>query len=188
MSYNTSMTEIDLPIKYTVIKRPVRRARLEYNRSGLRVIIPTARNFDIPVFLNQFKPWIVKKQLFYEKLKLASTALVLENRSETTLLEILKEFVSEAELAMNVSATEIRLRAMRRQWGNCTNRGRITFNKRLQKLPEHLIRYIVYHETCHLRSLRHGKLFHKIMLKFFPDIKKYEQQLSVYGFRLGIEE
>lgn len=174
--------------QYTVLKRPVKRARLEYNKTGLRVIVPQHRYIDVAAFVAQFESWINKKREFYEGLHREVETLVLSARSETTLLETVKYFVEEAELAMNAKAIEIRLREMKRQWGNCSSKGRLTFNKRLGKLPDHLIRYIVYHEVCHLKSLRHGKLFRKTMFKFFPELKKYEQELTVYGFRLGLEE
>jgi predicted metal-dependent hydrolase len=175
-------------IQYTIIERPVKRARLEYNRSGLRVIIPMNRHVDVPRFVAEFEPWIKKKHEFYQDLKEKSAAVALTARSEKILLETVKYFVQEAESVLNAKAIEIRLRAMKRQWGNCSSKGRLTFNKRLGKLPDHLIRYIAYHEVCHLRSLRHGKLFRKTMLKFFPQIKDYERELTVYAFRLGLEE
>lgn len=175
-------------IQYAIIKRPVARARLEYNRTGLRVIVPANRQVDVPAFVAQFEPWIKKKREFYEAIEEESANIILSSRSEATLLEAVKDFVQEAEQAIHAQVVEIRLRAMKRQWGNCSSKGRLTFNKRLRKLPEHLIRYIVYHEVCHLRSLRHGKLFRKTMLKFFPKIKTHEQELTVYAFRLGLEE
>jgi predicted metal-dependent hydrolase len=175
-------------IQYTIVKRPVRRARLEYTRTGLRVIVPISRNIDVAAFVAQFESWIKKKREFYNGLREQAAGLSLAAHSDKALLERVKYFVAEAELALNVTAVEVRLRAMKRQWGNCSSKGRLTFNKRLGKLPDHLIRYIAYHEVCHLRSLRHGKLFRKIMMKFFPQIKSYEKELTVYGFRLGLEE
>lgn len=175
-------------IQYTIVKRPVKRARLEYNRTGLRVIVPLSRNINVAAFVAQFESWIYKKREFYETLREKSQDISLSARSDSTLLEAVKYFAQEAEMAMNVKAVEIRLRAMKRQWGNCSSQGRLTFNKRLGKLPDSLIRYIVYHEVCHLKSLRHGKLFRKTMFKFFPQIKAHEQELTVYGFRLGLEE
>lgn len=175
-------------IQYTVLRRPVKRARLEYTKTGLKVIIPAHREIDVASFVAEFRPWIVKKQKFYDDLREQSAVLSLRARTDTALLAAVKYFVSEAEHAMNAAAQEIRLRAMKRQWGNCSSRGRLTFNKRLAKLPDHLVRYIAYHEVCHLKSLRHGKLFRKTMQKFFPDLKAHERELTVYAFRLGLEE
>jgi predicted metal-dependent hydrolase len=175
-------------MEYQVLKRPVRAARLEYSKKGLRVIVPTNRPFDVERFIREFKPWIERKKNYYEKLDLQSKNITLEDRTDRHLLELVKEFVSEAEQQLKVKSQEVRLRLMKRQWGNCSNRGRLTYNKKLRRLPDHLVRYIVYHEVCHLRSLRHGKLFRKTMLKFFPQIKTYEQELTVFAYRLGLEE
>ena len=186
ISYNKLMTEQS--ITYTIVKRPVRRARLEFDRTGLRVIVPQTRIIDIPAFILQFRSWIEKKQKFYREISSKSSRLVLYNRSESSLAETVSNYLAEAEGALNVKSGPVRFRIMKRQWGNCTSKGRLTFNKKLAVLPDHLIRYIVYHEACHLKSMRHGKLFRKTMLKFFPNQKTHEQELSVYGFRLGIEE
>lgn len=179
---------IEQTISYTVVKRRVKRARLEYTRLGLRVVVPETRAMDIPAFIEQFRSWIEKKKKFYDDMIEKSSNLELFSRTESGLAQTVQNYLVEAEANLNVKSNSIKFRAMRRQWGNCTSQGRLTFNKRLAKLPDYLIRYIVYHEACHLKSMRHGKLFRKTMNKFFPNKKTHEQELSVYGFRLGIEE
>jgi predicted metal-dependent hydrolase len=181
-------TNTILDNQYKVFKRPVKSARLEYTKDGLRVIVPVNRPFDVDKFVREFEPWIMRKRKYYDNLINESKNITLETRSDAALFDIVKMFVAEAESSLKATAQEIRFREMKRQWGNCSSRGRLTFNKRLRRLPDHLIRYIVYHEVCHLRSLRHGKLFRKTMLRFFPEIKKHEQELTAYAFRLGLEE
>ncbi len=175
-------------IVYKVIHRPVRRARLEYTRQGLRVIVPQSRTFDVPKFVATFKRWIWQKKMWYDNMAKQSDSLFLADRTDRELIQQIKYYLLEAEQSFGVSSSQVRLRAMKRQWGNCTSHGRLTFNKRLAKLPNELVRYIVFHEACHLRSMKHGKLFHKLMLKHFPDLKQKEQLLSAYGYKFGIEE
>lgn len=77
--------------------------------------------------------------------------------------------------------SEIRIRNMRSQWGNCRWRERIvTFNLQLALVPHELIDYIIVHELAHLQVQNHGPLFHERVQRFIPDEKLRRKQLRNY--------
>jgi predicted metal-dependent hydrolase len=75
----------------------------------------------------------------------------------------------------------LRLRAMRRTWGNCTLEGVITLNTALIKAPGELIDYVICHEVCHLREHNHGPAFYRLQQQLFPRWRAAKQQLADRG-------
>ena len=48
-------------------------------------------------------------------------------------------------------------------WGSCSTKRNINLNVNLVNLPEHLIRYVILHELCHLVYMNHGPQFHALL-------------------------
>lgn len=48
-------------------------------------------------------------------------------------------------------------------WGSCSAQRNINLNVNLVNLPEHLIRYVILHELCHLVYMNHGSRFHSLL-------------------------
>ena len=48
-------------------------------------------------------------------------------------------------------------------WGSCSIKRNINLNVNLVNLPEHLIRYVILHELCHLVYMNHGTRFHSLL-------------------------
>ncbi len=48
-------------------------------------------------------------------------------------------------------------------WGSCSVKRNINLNINLINLPEHLIRYVILHELCHLVYMNHGAQFHALL-------------------------
>lgn len=48
-------------------------------------------------------------------------------------------------------------------WGSCSIKKNINLNINLVNLPEHLVRYVILHELCHLVYMDHGPKFHSLL-------------------------
>ena len=70
----------------------------------------------------------------------------------------------------------LRLRKMKRSWGNCRGK-RITLNTELYKYAPHLIDYVIYHELAHLIHANHGKGFYALQALLYPNWKSAKREL-----------
>jgi predicted metal-dependent hydrolase len=75
----------------------------------------------------------------------------------------LRERLEYFALRMELRPKEMKLRHMRRQWGNCRSNGVITFNINLIQVPKECIDYVVVHELAHMVHMNHSKAFHDLV-------------------------
>lgn len=75
----------------------------------------------------------------------------------------------------------MRLRMMKRTWGSCSSGGVITLNPHLVKAPVECIDYVVAHEICHLREHNHGRAFHALQERLYPQWRQARAQLRSHG-------
>jgi predicted metal-dependent hydrolase len=73
--------------------------------------------------------------------------------------------------------TGLVIRTMKRRWGSCSNRGKITLSTELIKLPDLYIEYVIIHELCHLRHHNHGAGYYKLLSGLFPEWKSVRKEL-----------
>ncbi len=69
-------------------------------------------------------------------------------------------------------------------WGSCSVKRNINLNINLINLPEHLIRYVILHELCHLVYMNHGAQFHALLNSVCGGKEKeLSKQLKTYTLR-----
>jgi len=83
---------------------------------------------------------------------------------------------------------QFRLRKMKRQWGNCNQRGMITINSQLIRYPLTCIDYVMVHELTHLKHLHHGRAFYQLLEQVMPDWRQHRLLLSQFSGSLFTEE
>ncbi len=93
-------------------------------------------------------------------------------------------FQAVAEKAPWASGRDIslRLRKMKRTWGNCSSGGVIKLNTQLIKAPQELIDYVIAHELCHLREMNHGRAFYTLQESLNPDWRSQRDRLRSDGY------
>jgi len=79
------------------------------------------------------------------------------------------------------SKMSLKLRRMKRTWGNCSSQGVIKLNTHLVKAPVRLIDSVIAHELCHLQEMNHGRAFYALLEKLNPDWRKDRVELRVNG-------
>jgi predicted metal-dependent hydrolase len=72
------------------------------------------------------------------------------------------------------------LRQMTRRWGSCTKSGHVLLNPDLVKVPVQCIDYVIIHELCHLKVLRHDKRFYSLLGRYLPDWEKRKKRLDEF--------
>ncbi|MEO1289912.1 MAG: YgjP-like metallopeptidase domain-containing protein, partial [Chloroflexota bacterium] len=89
----------------------------------------------------------------------------------------IKAMVKDYAQRMEVKATRVQFRDMRRKWGSCSSKGTVTLNSRLTWLDAELAEYIVCHELAHLKELNHSKKFWHVVETYMPDYDARRKRL-----------
>lgn len=89
--------------------------------------------------------------------------------------------VSRSAPWVNRSKMGLKLRRMKRTWGNCSIKGDIKLNTHLVKAPVRLIDSVIAHELCHLVEMNHGRAFYALLEKLNPDWRKDRKELRANG-------
>lgn len=95
--------------------------------------------------------------------------------------ETLSRYVQRCRLITSrhgVPEPEITIRAMRKRWGSCSPKGRITLNTKLIQVPVHCIEYVIMHELCHLKHHNHSKAFYSLLTRCQSDWRKRKADLD----------
>ena len=93
--------------------------------------------------------------------------------------ELLQKVISVHENQM-FKPTSLVIRTMKRRWGSCSNKGKITLSTELIKLPDLFIEYVITHELCHLKHHNHGSQYYKLLSELFPEWKAVRKELRKY--------
>lgn len=98
----------------------------------------------------------------------------------------LKDRMQSLSGQTGLTPTDIRIRAYRRRWGSCSNRGIISLNWKLMMAPVEVIDYVIVHELCHLTHLNHSRPFWNLVEKHMPDYKTHQTWLKNSGASLDL--
>ena len=75
----------------------------------------------------------------------------------------------------------LKLRKMKRTWGNCSSAGVIKLNTHLIKAPLPVLDSVIAHELCHLKEMNHGRAFYALLEQLNPNWRQDRVQLRSEG-------
>ncbi|MEM1606281.1 MAG: M48 family metallopeptidase [Thermosphaera sp.] len=136
--------------------------------------------------VDKYMPWLERRVQELTELLELSEQLEVINRSVEELRQLAKSFAEQAaiELLGITNPCRIVVRVMSRKWASLSGRGVLTINKLARYLPDELVKYIVYHEICHLLEKKHNKRFWSYVGKIIPNYKELENKLRAYEVKL----
>ena len=79
---------------------------------------------------------------------------------------------------LDVERPDVYIRKMRTKWGSLSDKGTISLNTDLIRVPKECIDYVVTHELCHAVHHNHGKAFYQLLDQLMPDWKKRKNKLE----------
>lgn len=78
---------------------------------------------------------------------------------------------------LGVRPTSIRLRNYRSRWGACSSKGELVFNWQIVTFAEHLFKYVVAHELCHIKEMNHSARFYNLLQDLGFDKKRIHSEM-----------
>ncbi len=92
-------------------------------------------------------------------------------------VEKLKEDCAYFAALLGVYPSSIRIRNYRSRWGSCSSKGELIFNWQIITFPEHLFKYVVAHELCHLKEMNHSPRFYNLLTILGFDKKRIHSEM-----------
>ncbi len=81
-----------------------------------------------------------------------------------------------------INYPKITLKKLKASWGNCRKKtGEIAFSIYLSKMDVECIKYVFYHELCHLIEANHSPKFYFVVSRFVPNYKYVIKKMKTYG-------
>lgn len=82
---------------------------------------------------------------------------------------------------LDVPASAIYVRPMRRKWASCSTAGTLSFNDELLGMERELGDYVIVHELLHFSVPNHGKLWKSLMRVHLGDYERLSHRLQKQG-------
>lgn len=98
---------------------------------------------------------------------------------------LFRERVAHYAPLLDVFPAAVKLSSARTQWGCCTERGTISLNWKLIRVPLRLTDYVVVHELAHLVELNHSAAFWRVVQSVCPDYARLRKELRNWSPATG---
>ena len=92
-----------------------------------------------------------------------------------------KARILEWAAKLDVKASAIYVRPMRRKWASCSTSGTLSFNDELIGMNKKLGDYVIVHELLHFSLPNHGKLWKSLMRAHLGDYEPLAKRLQNEG-------
>lgn len=107
----------------------------------------------------------------------------LEDWLKHQFIQIAQEFIPKAIPLFDdkLNYQSLRIRKMKRSWGNMRKNGIMTLNLSLMHTPKECIEFVILHELCHLQHFNHSPQFYGLMDRVLPDWRITDALLDQYS-------
>jgi len=175
---------MELPnIPYSVSYRSVKYPRLEFKTGKLLLILPFG--FKPTPLLEKHKSWILKKIRFINECLKETSKKKNVRRMEEEFKDLIHSSIRETSKELKGKLRKIYFRKMKTKWASCSTKKNLTVNTLMKYLPDHLIKYVIFHEIAHLKEKRHNGKFWEMISKKFVNYHELERDLFVYWFQVA---
>lgn len=171
-----------LDIPYKISYRNIKYPRLEFKTGELILILPPGYDKQRLVIKN--RKWIETKSDFINHSLKQSINKKVSNRTEkdfrTTVFKVAAKHCNKLDIELN----KVYFRKMKSKWASLSGKRNLTVNLLMKYLPEHLLRYVIFHEIAHIIEKRHNDRFWRIVSKEYSRFQELEMELFTYWFLL----
>ena len=141
-----------------VIRSARRKRNIAAYRQGGQIIV------SIPARLSKAEERSIVPEMVAKILAAEASRTIDESILATRCTSLLAQWAPEIT---ERPATVTWKKAMNERWGSCTSvDGTIRLSERLQRVPEYVLDYVLFHEGIHLRFGDHGVQFQEILARF----------------------
>lgn len=96
--------------------------------------------------------------------------------------EVFEERLNALAHEYNLSYKQLIIRDGKTRWGSCSSQKHISLSRRLIKMPDAVMDYVICHELAHLVHMNHSAAFWVQVEVFCPDYKQSIKWMKQYGF------
>jgi predicted metal-dependent hydrolase len=172
--------------RFSAVRKPVHKKGAEIFYRGERV----------PVIMREAPDWQGANQVFIEG---NSIVIIKGRKSQTAPKKSLENWLrkqARIEIERQLEPVtrklkrfpnQVYIKGQRTKWGNCSAKQNLSFNWRLIMAPDHVMKYLVVHESVHLAVPDHSQKFWLTVRSLCPEMEKAKQWLCVHGERLQSE-
>lgn len=186
------MSQNEKKIQNIIIKRlKTSSIKIVVTPHGVEVHIPEGCDESKAMeAIDRHRLWIERRVQELARLTELSEQLETVERSVEELREIIRGLAEQVatELLGISNPCRIVVREMSKKWASLSGKCVLTVNKLARHLPEPLLKYIVYHEICHIIERKHNNKFWSCVEKLIPDYKELETKLRAYEIKLAQHE
>ena len=139
---------------------------------------------SIQRFIDSHRKWISTHiRLMQEKAKNRQAPFTdseIQAMKEET-LSFLPALIAEYAPRLQVQPARITVRCQKTRWGSCSSKANLSFNCLVALAPDHVRKYVVIHELCHLKEMNHSPAFWRLLASQMPDYQKAKEWLKAEG-------
>ena len=151
--------------------------------TGARVAVPYGLSFESAEKMALSKARWIKRHLDKVKETEKRQVAISNDLSEIDRAEARKKLthrLNELSRRYGFTYNRVFIRNQKTRWGSCSAKNNISLNRKLLRLPEELIDYVILHELVHTREKNHSKSFWAELNKFVGDTGELKSRLKEY--------